>query len=84
MTLVEGRAQLSEFWPGFDYWDKDSELTYAIEHGDFEKLDILQDYILEDPNRIEDVLESEEFSFIKEDILKQWFNGASEAQYQKK
>jgi hypothetical protein len=81
MTLVEHRAQLSEFSSGFDYWDQESELEYAIENGDYEKLNELQDYILEDVERIRDVLEAEQF-FLREEILEQWFEMANESQYQ--
>ncbi len=81
MTLVEGRAQLSEDFAGFDYYNSETELEYATENGDCEKIEILQDYILEDPDRIDDVLSSEALAHMKTELLDTWFETASQGQY---
>ncbi len=81
MTLVEGRAQISEVFPDFDYCDEETELEYAINNGDHEKIDALQDYILEDPDRIDDVLSSDTFSPIKSELLNTWFETGTQEQY---
>ena len=81
MTLVEGRAQISEDFPDFDYYDEETELEYAINYGDHDKIDALQDYILEDPDRIDEVLTSDAFSPIKLELLNIWFETSTQEQY---
>lgn len=80
ITLAEN-AQLSEYFPSFDYYDSETELEYTIET-DNSKIDDVTDTILNCPNRIARVLESEAFKHMKEELVENWFNQASEQQYQ--
>ncbi len=75
-------VKISEFVPHFDYYDADTRLTYIIQTGDYEELNDMEDFILEDPNNIAEVLTAENFAHIKEEILDRWFEVASEEQCQ--
>jgi len=75
-------VQISEFFPGFDYYDLGTKLEYTIDHGDVEKLDELTDFILDDPENIAAVLDAESLSHLKEELLDQWFEVATAEQYQ--
>jgi hypothetical protein len=81
MTLVEHRAKLSDFVPDFDYWDDESQLEYAINTGDMDLIDELRAYILNAPESIEQVLESEAFQDLKQELLEEWLADASVEQY---
>lgn len=82
MTLIEHRAKLSEFHPGFDYYDDETMLEYAVDHGDFETLEQLTEYILSDPDNIACVLESDAFRHLREELVDQWLENADATQYQ--
>ncbi len=81
MTLADAHTQISDFFPGFDYYNSETELEYAIENGVYEKIEELQDYILEEPERIDDVLSSDTLSHMKPELLETWFEAASQEQY---
>ena len=63
--LVCDRAQLSEYHIGFDYTDEDSELEYALENGDCERLCDLRATIFS----CEDHL----YNFLTCDSIPNWF-----------
>lgn len=59
MALVEHRARLSENYLCFEYIDEASELDYALENEDFDRLYELSDFILNDQSNITFVLQAE-------------------------
>ncbi|MBS4168106.1 ankyrin repeat domain-containing protein [Parachlamydia sp. AcF125] len=82
MTLIEHRAQLSEYAPDWDYWDSETELEYAINNVDFEMIEGLASYILDDPDRIEEVLESDAFTHLRKELVDGWMDQLHGTQYQ--
>ena len=82
MTLIDDRAQLSDNFPGFDYYDSETELEYVIDSGDIDNIDHLACYILDCPDRIAEVLESEAFINLKAELMSGWLEQANEGQYQ--
>jgi hypothetical protein len=81
IQFYDGPIQLSENVPTLDFWDEESQLDYAIQCGDFEALELLDDYILSNSENIEAVLESNAFSFLKDELLDQWLEEANLLQY---
>lgn len=81
MTLVEHRAQISEHFPGFDYYDSETELEYAVEHGDVEKIEELEETILSDPENIDQVLDSDGLRDLKEELVNGWMESCSDEQF---
>ncbi|NGY95923.1 MULTISPECIES: ankyrin repeat domain-containing protein [unclassified Neochlamydia] len=81
MTLIEHRAQLSEEVPEFDYYDSETELDYTLNTYN-SKIGELTSDILDDPERIAKVLESEAVANLKQDLVKDWLEEADEEQYQ--
>ncbi len=70
-------VELSEWHPGFNYEDEASKLDHAIEIGDFELLEELTDFVLDDPDNIESVLLSDAFQHLEEEIIEMWLNDSS-------
>lgn len=79
VTLVEHRAQLSEWNSGFEYVDSDSEIDYMIEQ-DPSKIGDLTSSILDDPERIDRVLSSDTFAALKIELLNDWLETAENDQ----
>jgi ankyrin repeat protein len=82
MTLVEHRAQISEHCPDFDYVDSDTELDYAVENGDVEKIEELQETILSDPDNIDQVLDSDGCRHLKEELVNGWMESCNDEQFE--
>lgn len=81
MEFIDHRAKLSTFSPGFDYFDDASKFDYVYENDDDKLIDDLTDYILDDPDRIEQILESDFFSQLKAQLLDAWLMDANLHQY---
>ncbi len=83
MTLIEHRAQLSEYVPNFDYYDLDTEFQYMLET-DQARLDndYMENYVLDCPDRICEVLKSAAFEPTRGELVNGWLQQSSEKQYQ--
>ena len=72
LGLVDN-VKISEFCPDFEYCDDNSKLEYAVDYGDHEALDELSaEFICSDIENIAMVLQSDAFSFIREELVNHW------------
>lgn len=80
MSLISHRAALSEYFPGFDYTDDETKLDYILDSG-FDSDDLNIAYILEDIDRIGNVLESQTFASLKKELFEEWLGSANKKGY---
>lgn len=81
-TLVKHRAKVSENYDRFDYQDSDSEICHVLMMKP-DKIDDLEDKILDDPERINEVISSYYFENpdIREEHIKSWIDNADDSEY---
>lgn len=83
MTLIEHRVEISDYLPDFNYTNEESQLEYVVEwEPNFEKLDELQDYILDNPENIEYVLRKDPYRDVASELFFAWLENANEDQFQ--
>ena len=83
MSLIKHRAKISEF-EGLDFYDQESQLSYMLEPSNpdvtVENIFALTPFILEDSDRMDNVLKSDYGIGLRGIILEEWFKEPTQEQ----